>query len=190
MLSRYVAAGAELGSGDRSLLQHPGRRSHCVPTMTRVELRSDCALPTGAVRMGAPLEIRVSYAAARPLRPVLGAVVKTTYGAAVFCTSDRFCDQLIFCTPTARGTVTCAIEKIPLMPGNYTIDLYLGDANGDFDVITEATSFEVLGADVTGGGRLPPSSLGPVYCSANWRLIEDQPGSGEDDVRHDDNSRL
>jgi hypothetical protein len=141
--------------------------------MTRVELRSATALPTGVVRMGAPLEIRVTYAASRPVRPVLGAVIKTTYGAPVFCTSDRFCDQLIFCTPQAHGTVVCAIDKIPLMPGSYAIDLYLGDANGDFDVITEATSFEVLAADVTGGGRLPPSSLGPVYCSANWQLIDD-----------------
>jgi lipopolysaccharide transport system ATP-binding protein len=173
ILSRYVAAGAELGSGERSLVQHPGRRGHCVPTMTRVELRSATALPTGVVRMGAPLEIRVTYAASRPVRPVLGAVIKTTYGAPVFCTSDRFCDQLIFCTPQAHGTVVCAIDKIPLMPGSYAIDLYLGDANGDFDVITEATSFEVLAADVTGGGRLPPSSLGPVYCSANWQLIDD-----------------
>jgi lipopolysaccharide transport system ATP-binding protein len=173
ILSRYVAAGAELGSGDRSLLQHPGRRGHCVPTMTRVELRSETETPTGVVRMGAPLEIRVTYAASLPVRPVLGAVIKTTYGAPVFCTSDRFCDQLIFCTPLAHGTVVCTIEKIPLMPGGYVIDLYLGDARGDFDVIDEATSFEVLAADVTGGGRLPPSSSGPVYCSANWQLIGD-----------------
>lgn len=173
VLSQYVAAGADLGSGERSLVQHPGRASHHLPTMTRVELRSVGPAPTGAVRMGAPLEIRVSYAAGRPLRPVLGAVVKTSYGAAVFCASDRFCDQLIFCDPVARGTVVCTIDKLPLMPGSYTIDLYLGDANGDFDVIYEATSFEVLAADVTGGGRLPPSSLGPLYCQANWRLLDD-----------------
>jgi lipopolysaccharide transport system ATP-binding protein len=173
ILSQYVAAGADLGSGERLLAQHPGRRSHSVPTMTRVELRSVGAAPTGAVRMGAPLEIRVSYAAVRPFRPVLGAVVKTSYGASVFCASDRFCDQLIFCDPLARGTVVCRIEKLPLMPGSYTIDLYLGDANGDLDVIYEATSFEVLAADVTGSGRLPPSSLGPLYCDANWRLLDD-----------------
>jgi len=141
--------------------------------MTRVELRSVGPAPTGAVRMGAPLEIRVSYAAVRPFRPVLGAVVKTSYGASVFCASDRFCDQLIFCDPLARGTVVCRIEKLPLMPGSYTIDLYLGDANGDLDVIYEATSFEVLAADVTGSGRLPPSSLGPLYCDATWRLLDD-----------------
>jgi lipopolysaccharide transport system ATP-binding protein len=173
ILSQYVATGADLGSGERSLGQHPGRPSHSVPTMTRVELRSVGPAPTGAVRMGAPLEIRVSYAAVRPFRPVLGAVVKTSYGASVFCASDRFCDQLIFCDPLARGTVVCRIEKLPLMPGSYSIDLYLGDANGDLDVIYEATSFEVLAADVTGSGRLPPSSLGPLYCDATWRLLDD-----------------
>jgi len=171
VLSQYVAASADSGSGEQSLVQHAGRPGHHLPTMTRVELRSVGPRPTGALRMGAPLEIRVSYVAARPLRPVLGAVVKTSYGASVFCASDRFCDQLIRCEPLARGTVVCTIEKLPLMPGNYTIDLYLGDANGDFDVIYEATSFEVLAADVTGSGRLPPSSSGPLYCDANWRLL-------------------
>ena len=173
VLSQYVAAGADLGSGEQSLVEHSGRPGHLHPTMKRVELRSVGPAPTGAVRMGAPLEIRVSYAADRPLRPVLGAVVKTSYGASVFCASDRFCDQLIRCNPLARGTVVCTIERLPLMPGNYTIDLYLGDANGDFDVIYEATSFEVLAADVTGSGRLPPSTLGPLYCDANWHLLDE-----------------
>ena len=173
ILSDYVADGAELGSGERSLVPHPGRRSHCVPTMTRVELRSGAPAPAGVVRMGDPLEIRVSYAAGSPLRPVLGAIVKTTYGAPVFCASDRFSEQLIFCNPLARGTVVCTIEKIPLMPGTYSLDLYLGDANGDFDVIDDATTFEVLAADVTGSGRLPPASGGPVHCDANWRLLDD-----------------
>jgi homopolymeric O-antigen transport system ATP-binding protein len=173
VLSQYVATGADLGSGEQSLVQHSGRPAHHLPTMTRVELRSVGLLPTSAVRMGDPLEIRVSYAATRPLRPVLGAVVKTSYGASVFCASDRFCDQLIRCEPLALGTVVCTIEKLSLMPGNYTIDLYLGDANGDFDVIYEATSFEVLAADVTGSGRLPPSSLGPLFCDAKWRLLDE-----------------
>jgi lipopolysaccharide transport system ATP-binding protein len=173
ILSRYAADDADLGSADRSLLEHSGRRNNCIPTMTRVELRSGGATPTGVVRMGASLEIRVSYVAGSPLRPVLGAIVKTTYGAPVFCTSDRFCEKLVLCNPLVRGTVVCTIEKIPLMPGLYAIDLYLGDANGDFDVIDGAATFEVLAADVTGSGRLPPASLGPVYCQANWRLLED-----------------
>ncbi|MBI3759373.1 MAG: Wzt carbohydrate-binding domain-containing protein [Deltaproteobacteria bacterium] len=174
ILSRYVAAGSELGSGERSLEEHPGRRTRSVPTMTRVELRSGPSARTaGVVRMGEPLEISVSYAASHPLRPVLGALVKTSYGAPVFCSSDRFCDQLIFCEPIARGTIVCTIDKIPLMPGTYTIDLFLGDANGDIDVIYEATSFEVLATDVTGTGRLPPTSGGPIFCEANWRLIAD-----------------
>jgi hypothetical protein len=106
---------------------------------------------------------------------VLGAVVKTNYWASVFCASDRFCDQLIFCDPLEHGTVVCTIEKIPLMPGSYTIDLYFGDSNGDIDVIFEATSFEVLAADVTGSGRLPPASGGPIYCDAKWVLVDDEP---------------
>src|ERR1700720_274090 len=51
VLSQYVAAGADLGSGERSLAQHPSRPSHYVATMTRVELRSVGPAPTDAVRL-------------------------------------------------------------------------------------------------------------------------------------------
>jgi lipopolysaccharide transport system ATP-binding protein len=171
ILTQYVAAEIQPGAGSRELIDHPGRRGHGVPAMTRVELRSDGDTPAGTVRMGAPLAVHVRYQAERALRPVLGVVVKTSYGAPVFCASDRFYEQLTFCKPTARGTVVCKIGRIPLMPGTYAIDLFLGDAGTDFDVINDAISFEVLPADVTGTGRLPPAGCGPVFCEATWQLL-------------------
>jgi hypothetical protein len=58
-----------------------------------------------------------------------------------------------------------------LMPGTYLVDLYLGDPGGDFDVVFEAFSLEVMPADMTGTGRLPPANLGHVYFPATFGLI-------------------
>ncbi|MBE3602979.1 ABC transporter ATP-binding protein [bacterium] len=172
VMARYVAESAPPDSGAADLTVHPGRRHGDTPTMTRVELGDGAGPARGAIRIGDPMEIRVSYRAARPLRPVLGSVIKTSYGAPVFCVSDRFCAQLAQCEPRAEATIVCRIERLMLIPGNYSIDLWLGDARGDFDVVYDAIGFEVLPADLTGTGRLPPPNIGAVFCEAAWSLTD------------------
>jgi lipopolysaccharide transport system ATP-binding protein len=173
VILRNVAQSAAPGSGAADLTAHPGRRSGDTPTMTRVELASGAGHATGTIRIGDPMEIRVSYRAARPLRPVLGSAIKTSYGTPVFSVSDRFCSQLAECEPRAEATIVCRIERLMLIPGNYSIDLWLGDARRDFDVIYDAIGLEVLPADLTGTGRLPPPNIGSVFCEATWRFAEE-----------------
>ncbi len=60
-----------------------------------------------------------------------------------------------------------------LMPGTYLVDLWLGDSGGDFDIIDEALSFEVLPTDMYGTGRLPPSNLGHMFCPATFAITTD-----------------
>jgi lipopolysaccharide transport system ATP-binding protein len=170
VVARYLATELQARGGVRSLLTHPGRRPGSVPTMAAIELRSRGKPVEGGVRMGAPLEVVVSYRAAKPLRPVLGVGFKTGLGQPVFNPSDRFAEQLRACTPLAAARVTCTIERLLLMPGTYLIDLWLGDPADDFDVIQDALSFEVVPADVLGNGRLPPPECGPVFCPATFTV--------------------
>ena len=170
MVMQYMTSELRGDGGVRSLIDHQGRRGGDTPTMERVEIRSAGGGPAAALRIGGPLEIRVSYRSARAIRPVLGAAFKTSYGAPVTCVSDRFCGQLAECAPRAQATVVCRMERLMLIPGTYWIDLWLGDAGGDFDVIHDAISIEVLPADLTGTGRLPPPNFGAVFFDAAWKL--------------------
>jgi hypothetical protein len=58
------------------------------------------------------------------------------------------------------------------MPGKYYLDLYLGDAAGDVDVVKDAISFEVFPRDIFGTGKLPPASAGPFFVAADWIVQE------------------
>jgi len=155
MIGHYMAAGLEQDAGKRDLRSHAGRRLGSETIIQAVALYAASTEPTGVVRMGEPLVIHVAYAADRAVRPVLSVAIKTVHGVPIFSMSDRDAQQLAACSPSARGTVICEIPGIPLLPGNYLIDLALGDAAGDLDVIADAISFEVLPADVLGTGRLP-----------------------------------
>jgi lipopolysaccharide transport system ATP-binding protein len=129
------------------------------------------------VLMGEPLKIHVSYGAARPVRPVLSVAIKTVHGVPIFNMSDRDAQQLAACAPAAQGTVICEVPEIPLLPGNYLVDLALGDTASELDVIADAISFEVLPADVLGTGRLPSPVHGPIFCKADWRFSPEPPNS-------------
>ncbi|MGH7986166.1 MAG: ABC transporter ATP-binding protein [Candidatus Binataceae bacterium] len=182
IIARYLATELAPGPGWCSLLTHSGRTPSSRPLMRRVEVRSSADAPPGMVRMGAAMEIQVEYEAPSPLRPVLGVTVRTVQGVPVFCVSDRHHWQLAGCKPSAHATVVCAIEHVPLMPGNYVIDLWLGDAGVDLDVILDAISFEVLPADLTGTGQLPPPILGPVFVPATFALRSANAGRSGDGI--------
>jgi lipopolysaccharide transport system ATP-binding protein len=142
--------------------------------MSSIALYSKSPAATGIIRMGEPLAMRVSYSARKAFRPVLGVGIKTVHGAPIFNVSDRFARQLAECVPAAHGTIVCAIEEVDLLPGTYTADLWLGDEGGDFDMIQDAISFEVVPADLLGTGSLPSAVFGPVFRKATWRLLPDE----------------
>jgi len=72
--------------------------------------------------------------------------------------------------PTANGIVTCHFERLPLVPGTYSIDLWLGDEHTAIDAIFDAVSFDVTPADVFGSGKLPHAGMGSVFWPATWSL--------------------
>jgi hypothetical protein len=68
--------------------------------------------------------------------------------------------------------VSFTIDQLLLMPGTYRLDLWLGDAGGDFDVVYDAISFDVAPADLLGSGRLPPPDAGVIFRDADWSICE------------------
>src|SRR5229473_2695711 len=174
MLALYTEAELRPGSGIQSLAAHPGRRSHSTPLMKVVSLFSESEEPASAVRMGAPLSVRLEFSASSPVRPVLGLTVKTVEGAPVFGVSNRWTHQGADGPATAEGMILCNVQRLPLNPGTYSLDLYFGDfadSTRELDIVIDAISFEVFPTDLYGTGMLPPARLvGPVFCSATWKL--------------------
>ena len=171
VVAKYLASQAQANSGSVSLTSHPGRRPGFRSLLRTLELRSGTKIAVGAIRMGDPLTMVLSFEAPRPLRPVVGFALKTIQGVPVCSVNDRFSMQLGECETVSQGTVACEIEKLMLMPGQYNIDVSFGDIGAELDVIYDAISVEVLPADLLGSGRLPPSSQGPMFCAANWKLF-------------------
>jgi lipopolysaccharide transport system ATP-binding protein len=172
VIDRYLRSQVQCGDGQRALVKHPGRRGGSEPIMTRVSTFSTGEEPVSFVKMGAPLSVAVDFETATPLRPVLGLVVKTSQGWPVFGLNNRFVGGYRFARSFTKGTVTCRIDDLPLTPGTYFVDLYLGDEHQDFDTVLEAITFEVTPSDVFGTGKLPPQGVGAIYLAAAWEVSE------------------
>jgi lipopolysaccharide transport system ATP-binding protein len=159
-------------SGTVSLANHPGRTNDSDHSMISITLASDGIEPILGVRMGATLSIKVAFSSTRPISPVLGVVIKNSHGVRVFGVNNLFIGGYRFAKRTGPGLITCTLRSLPLMPGTYSFDLYFGDGSHNIDVIYDATSVEVLPADVFGTGELPPASCGVVYWPASFALTD------------------
>jgi homopolymeric O-antigen transport system ATP-binding protein len=170
IVMRYMATEVRGNGGVVSLVDHPGRRADSQPLMRSVTLHAGDGVATSAFRMGSPMSVRVSFHSDVSIRPVLGITINTMQGAPLCCISDRFCEQLCLCESARTGIVSCRIESPALMPGEYSLDLWLGDfANPiDIDIVHDAITFEVTPADLLGTGRLPPPNLGAVFGRGTW----------------------
>ncbi len=173
VIAKYMASQTQANSGNVSLAGHPGRRPGYDSVLRTLELRSGTNTAVGAIQMGDPLTILLSFEAARPLRPVVAFILKTVQGVPVCSLNDRFSMQLSECKMVTEGMVACEIDRLMLMPGQYNIDVSFGDLGAEMDVISDAISFDVLPADLLGSGRLPPSSQGAMFCAGTWKLLED-----------------
>ncbi|HVA40414.1 MAG TPA: Wzt carbohydrate-binding domain-containing protein, partial [Candidatus Binataceae bacterium] len=176
IVMRYMASELRGHGGVRSLVEHQGRRGDSIPAMRSISLLSEGVGPTDVVRMGAPFEATVGFDAPHPIRPVLGITLKTAEGMRLFGVSNRWTNQGADAQRASSGTITCGFDSLPLMPGTYQLDLYLGDfgdPSRDLDIVRDAISFEVAPADLLGTGMLPNPADGPIFWTARWAVGTD-----------------
>ena len=172
VIGGYMASLMRHESGTVSLAEHPGRPRGSDRLMASVTLASDGAEPVSGVRMGACLSVKVAFRSARPISPVLGVVIKNSHGVPVFGINNKFIAGYRFEKRVGSGVITCTVKDLPLMPGTYSLDLYFGDGPQTVDAVYDATSVEVLPADVFGTGLLPSATSGSIYWPASFTLTD------------------
>lgn len=168
VIAGYQSISSDMKSGWTDLGAHPGRRRNATPIMKRVSLLDGEGQFTSAVRMGAPLSVQVSFdTGGKPLRPFFGVAVKSLIGAPVFSIDNRIIPGFVF-EAASQGTISCCFPHLPLMPGTYVLDLYLGDEHLSIDAVFDAVAFDVTPSDVFSSGKLPHAHTGSVFCPATW----------------------
>lgn len=75
---------------------------------------------------------------------VLGLVIKDLNDVALIGVNNRhYHQEKINSSDTFNGMVTVYIESLKLFPGEYKIDLYLGDSTTDIEIVNDAIKFTI-----------------------------------------------
>jgi hypothetical protein len=130
--------------------------------------------------MADSLAAQVRFAAPYPVRPIFAVTIKTAHGAPILGVSNRWTRDGCDGPALIRGSITCDLKRLPLMPGTYMLDPCLGDfadPTQDLDVILDAVALEVLPADVSGTVLIPRATDGRVFRDASWSVGDDDPTS-------------
>ncbi len=168
VLSEY----AKMITSSRALLadlrRHSGRSRELTRLMTHVSVVGNDA-EGSVIRTGDSIAVIVAFKSPTPIRPCCSVTIKTDGGTRIFHISDYFSNELSTVAATDSGTVTCYVSELPLLPGRYFVDLWLGDFSlTPFDRVTDACWFEVSPADLFGSGKLPSTAEGPVFLRGQW----------------------
>ncbi len=169
VLSRYADSVRQHTT--TSLAERDDRRGNGKLRFTAVTVEGG----SGAIHVGDPTTIVLEYAAEADRRGVEVALsLHGPLGESLFrCQSSSSGPS--YTIPRGQGAVACHIPELPLLPGNYTINVF-AHVGGDpataaveiLDWVQDAASFEVFESDYFGTGRLPPKSHGYFVVRQSW----------------------
>ena len=131
------------------------------PSSARIHMTEASILVDGVadktMPMGAEMRISVAFNASVPIKhPRLGWVLQTVNGERILNSNNRYQPSPAYDEPVAAGVIECDLGAPPLMPGRYTISLWLGDMVDDQHIELEAITFDVTERDLWGNGQIPP----------------------------------
>ena len=68
-----------------------------------------------------------------------------------------------------KGEVECHIQRIPLLPGRYVLDVGCKIASGWSDIVYEAVTLDISTGEFYPSGQLPLDGWGPCLLEYTWR---------------------
>jgi lipopolysaccharide transport system ATP-binding protein len=142
------------------------------PVIVRSTLAAATGTPAMSFGIGDPMRINVEFATAdgTPVAtPCLGVVINNGLGVAVAAFNMRMTGSLAT-RHVSSGLICCELDDLRLVPGNYTIDLWLGDGMTDIDMVQGALSFDVEPTDFYGSGVPPFAHIGVMVVRPKWRV--------------------
>ena len=102
-------------------------------------------------------------------RPVMGVVIKHSILGTAAAVNMRMTGAVVDRTDEA-GTIRCRLTSLPLLQGNYSVDLWLGEGPEDMDMLADCLSFTIEEADIYGTGQTPFAGMGVIFLEPTWHF--------------------
>jgi lipopolysaccharide transport system ATP-binding protein len=177
--------GSISGATDRStgsqvdLSNAPGRKPTTRPLLKSMEFFTEGNQPLdGGLNIGGRLQVRVHFELERPTDSFnVGLGFNSVMGLRVFTANSFFEPNRSHGERVGRQVFVCDIPSFTLVPGDYTIRVWLDVNSAQADVIEDAARITVLESDYYGTGRIPRN--GTVVLQHRWYLEQAADGTAK-----------
>ena len=165
----YAFASRAYGrEADVDLRAHPNYRANSARVLRRLRVLGSDGQPATALPAGGGVTFEIEFdPSAVAFDYVLGIDVCDPSGSplAQFSTSAQ---PGLALREATGGRVVGRIAELPLVPGEYQLNIWVGDADDWVDAVTDAARLTILPADYFGTGKLPPRRCGPLLVRGSW----------------------
>ncbi len=168
LIAAYHRAGSAQTMSD--LLKAP-RPSWAKPYIARAFCEDAEGRTTARFAFGESLTVVMSLqvpAGVEIKRPVMGVVINHAMKGVVGGVNTRMTGFNGAPAKAGDYRYACKLSPIPLLPGNYAIDLWLGDGESNIDHVSSAFEIAIDANDIYGTGKAPFGHLGVIYLQAEW----------------------
>ncbi len=103
--------------------------------------------------------------------PVMGVVINHAIFGVAGGVNTRMTNFWIDGRLDTSARVRCTLKRLPLLQGEYTVDIWLGDGAVDVDTLTGYLSFRIEESDVYGTSRPPFAHMGVIFLEPMWQIV-------------------
>ncbi|HTF21905.1 MAG TPA: ABC transporter ATP-binding protein [Chryseolinea sp.] len=162
-LSAYLAP--QNRKGDLSVYSRPQNAALWIGNASINRLSENIVL-----YYGEGMTIELSCMVLNPVEAYVGFVIVTSDGEQIVCANNRYLRTKFLLEPNRPNRLTCSLGSVPLMEGNYFVNLYLGDHVRDIHVVENALQFQVIARDIWGNGILPPQKAAKMWWPVEFNI--------------------
>ncbi len=151
-------------------LHQARRRRGLSPVLQRIEFYTRGNAPVcGTLPMGDALQIRVHFFLEKPREKIqVGIGFDSMFGQRIFTAHTSFEPGLSYESKVGPQTYMCHIPSLTLVPGEYTIRVWVDDSGDSVDLIDDAARLQVIESDYYRTGRVPWN--GTFVLEHHWHL--------------------
>lgn len=166
VLRRYLAGGASSAAPERWLdLSSTRRTGSGEATFRRIRYRSSHGVLGGRAYPGGPFDVHLDVVAGAKIhRETIGFLIRDALGAPLTAGSTTAAGKPSV-LPQGLSTWRIHIPSLPLRPGVYQLDVWLGGPAAMHDHLQPALQFEVFDQpDCAEGRRVDSRTDGVIHC--------------------------
>jgi lipopolysaccharide transport system ATP-binding protein len=170
---QYYLNSLSVQSGVGSVVDLDGvgdRRSLVAPLLRRLEFLTENEQPlTEGLPIGSRLKVKVHFDLPSPTANFnVGLGFNNSYGHRIFTAHSVFEPNRWDRERVGRQVMSCEIPSFTLMPGEYSVKVWLDLKGSEADAIEDAAKMTVLESDFYGTGKVPWN--GALVMKQRWYL--------------------